>query len=134
VRSVEFHPEAQDEFVSAAQFYEDRTKGLGLDFIRTIQGTYERLLDFSATGARSVAASGAFWSQSFPTAFCIASSLTASTSSRSCTFTVGQATGVHVSETLLPNNRLERSGSTPAAQPGRSTTGEDRGAMDATPD
>jgi toxin ParE1/3/4 len=48
VRSVEFHPEAQDEFVSAAQFYEDR---VGLDFIRTIQRTYERLLDFPATGA-----------------------------------------------------------------------------------
>ncbi len=51
MRSVEFHPEAQDEFVSAAQFYEDRTKGLGLDFIRTIQRTYERLRDFPATGA-----------------------------------------------------------------------------------
>ena len=51
MRSVEFHPEAQDEFVSAAQFYEDRTKWLGLDFIRTIQRTYERLLEFPATGA-----------------------------------------------------------------------------------
>ena len=118
MRSVEFHPEAQDEFVSAAQFYEDRTKGLGLDFIRTIQRTYERLLDFPATGApfgRRFRRVRAFWSQSFPTVFCIASSLTASTSSRSCTFTVGQATGAHVSETLLPNNRFERYGSTPAA-------------------
>jgi hypothetical protein len=30
VRSVEFHPEAQDEFISAAQFYESQTAGLGL--------------------------------------------------------------------------------------------------------
>ena len=34
MRSVEFHPEAQGEFISAAQFYESQTAGLGLDFIR----------------------------------------------------------------------------------------------------
>jgi len=50
VRSVEFHPEARDEFISAAQFYESQTAGLGLDFIRTVQHTYERLLEFPATG------------------------------------------------------------------------------------
>ncbi len=50
MRSVEFHPDAQDEFVSAAQFYESETSGLGLDFIRTIQRTYERLLEFPASG------------------------------------------------------------------------------------
>ena len=33
MRSVEFHPEAQDEFISAAQFYERQTEGLGPDFI-----------------------------------------------------------------------------------------------------
>lgn len=43
MRSVEFHPEAEDEFISAARFYEDQTTGLGLEFIRTVQGTYERL-------------------------------------------------------------------------------------------
>jgi hypothetical protein len=32
VRSVEFHPEAQREFVSAARFYERQTVGLGIDF------------------------------------------------------------------------------------------------------
>ena len=31
VRSVEFHPEAQDEFISAAQLYERQANGLGLD-------------------------------------------------------------------------------------------------------
>jgi toxin ParE1/3/4 len=29
VRSVEFHPEAQDEFISVAQFYESQTKDSG---------------------------------------------------------------------------------------------------------
>lgn len=28
MRSVEFHPEAEDEFISAARFYEDQTTGL----------------------------------------------------------------------------------------------------------
>jgi plasmid stabilization system protein ParE len=51
VRSVEFHPEAQDEFISAAQFYERQAGGLGLDFILTVQHTYERLLDFPGSGS-----------------------------------------------------------------------------------
>lgn len=50
MRSVEFHPEAQDEFISAARFYEDQAAGLGLDFILTVRRTYERLLEFPATG------------------------------------------------------------------------------------
>ena len=50
MRSVEFHPEAEDEFISAARFYESQTEGLGLDFISTVQRTYERLLRFPATG------------------------------------------------------------------------------------
>ena len=50
MRSVEFHPGAQDEFISAAQFYESQTNGLGFDFILTVQRTYEGLLDFPATG------------------------------------------------------------------------------------
>lgn len=32
MRRVEFHPEAQEEFISAAQFYEHQTEGLGLNF------------------------------------------------------------------------------------------------------
>jgi plasmid stabilization system protein ParE len=50
VRSVEFHPGAQDEFIAAAQFYESQTAGLGLDFVFTVQRTYERLLEFPTTG------------------------------------------------------------------------------------
>ena len=51
MRSVEFHPKAQDEFISAAQFYERQTEGLGLDFIMTVVQTYERLLEFPASGS-----------------------------------------------------------------------------------
>ena len=51
MRWVEFHPEAQNEFVSAARFYEDQRRGLGLDFTLTIQRTYERLPESPAAGA-----------------------------------------------------------------------------------
>ena len=51
MRSVEFHSEAQNEFVAAAQFYENRTEGLGLDFTLTVQRAYERLLAHPASGA-----------------------------------------------------------------------------------
>jgi toxin ParE1/3/4 len=51
VRSVEFHPDAQAEFVSAAQFYERQTEGLGLDFIATVQNAYDPLPEFPASGA-----------------------------------------------------------------------------------
>ena len=50
MRSVEFHPEAQDEFILAAQFYESQTEGLGLDFTLAVQRTYERLLEFPVIG------------------------------------------------------------------------------------
>jgi hypothetical protein len=50
VRRIEFHPEAQDEFISAAHFYERQTDGLGLDFITTVQRTYEQLLIKQVTG------------------------------------------------------------------------------------
>jgi toxin ParE1/3/4 len=52
VRSVEFHPDAQGELVAAAQFYERQTEGLGLDFVLTVQRTYERLLEFPVAGPR----------------------------------------------------------------------------------
>jgi toxin ParE1/3/4 len=50
VRSVEFHPEAQDELFSAAHFYEALTPGLGLDFINTVRQTYERLPEAPTSG------------------------------------------------------------------------------------
>ncbi len=51
MRSVEFHSAAQDEFISAAQFSESQTQGLGLEFILTVQRTYERLLESPASGS-----------------------------------------------------------------------------------
>jgi plasmid stabilization system protein ParE len=50
VRSVEFHPEAQDEFISAAQFYERQAEGLGVNFLLAVQHTYERLLEAPDSG------------------------------------------------------------------------------------
>lgn len=50
MRSVEFHLDAQNEFIPAAQFYERQTEGLGLDFIATVQHAYERLPEFPKSG------------------------------------------------------------------------------------
>jgi plasmid stabilization system protein ParE len=36
---IEYHPEAADEFIEAAQFYESREKGLGKRFIRSIESS-----------------------------------------------------------------------------------------------
>ena len=51
MRRVAFHPEALDEFASAARFYEDQRHGLGLDFTRAIQQTYERLRESATVGS-----------------------------------------------------------------------------------
>ena len=51
MRSVEFHPDAQTEFLSAAQFYERQTAGLGRDFVMAVQRAYERLPASPASGA-----------------------------------------------------------------------------------
>jgi len=49
VRS-EFHREAQDEFISAAQYFESQTENLGLDFIAAVERTYQRILEFPNSG------------------------------------------------------------------------------------
>jgi len=51
VRSVEFHPDAQNEFISAAHFYERQMQGLGLDFIETVQRAYGQLPASPTSGA-----------------------------------------------------------------------------------
>ncbi len=61
MRSVEFHPEAQDEFILAAQFYEREAEGLGLDFIATVQHAYERLSEFPASGAMHLHRRPGYW-------------------------------------------------------------------------
>ena len=50
MRSVEFHPEAESEFLSAARYYEDEAENLGLDFVAAVQGTYQRILEYPESG------------------------------------------------------------------------------------
>ena len=46
MRSVEFHPEAEAEFISAAQYFEHHVENLGLDFILAVGRAYERIVEF----------------------------------------------------------------------------------------
>lgn len=48
--SVEFHPEAEAEFVSTARYYEDQAEQLGLEFISSVQGTVRRILEYPESG------------------------------------------------------------------------------------
>ena len=50
MRSVEFHPEAEAELVSAAQYFESHVENLGLDFILAVRRAYERMLEFPDSG------------------------------------------------------------------------------------
>ena len=50
MRSVEFHPEAEAEFVSAAQYLESHVEHLGLDFIVAVRQATERILEFPDSG------------------------------------------------------------------------------------
>ena len=52
MRSVEFHPEAQAELISAARFFEGQTVNLGLKFIRTIQRASQGIPAFPNRGRR----------------------------------------------------------------------------------
>ena len=48
--SVEFHPEADAEFIAAARYYEGRAENLGLDFISAVERSYQRLMTFPESG------------------------------------------------------------------------------------
>jgi plasmid stabilization system protein ParE len=50
VRRIEFHPEAEDEFIFAARYYEGQAENLGLDFISAVEQAYHRLVDFPESG------------------------------------------------------------------------------------
>ncbi len=50
MKSVEFHPEAEAEFIAAARYYEDQTENLGLDFISAVERSYQRLMTFPESG------------------------------------------------------------------------------------
>ena len=52
MRRVEFHPQAQEEFISAARFYEANAPNLGVTFIRSVRHTASTLLEFPERGRR----------------------------------------------------------------------------------
>ena len=52
MRSVEFHPEAESEFLSAARYYEDQAANLGLDFAAAVQLTCSRIVEYPESGRR----------------------------------------------------------------------------------
>jgi len=50
VKSVQFHPEAEAEFIAAAQYYEGQAENLGFDFISAVERSYQRLMTFPESG------------------------------------------------------------------------------------
>ena len=43
---IEFHPEAYEEMLESARFYEERTEGLGGDFLAAVEETTRRIEQF----------------------------------------------------------------------------------------
>jgi toxin ParE1/3/4 len=52
VKRVIFHPEAEAEMVAAAEFYEGRSAGLGIDFIAQVERATRALVIYSRVGHR----------------------------------------------------------------------------------
>ena len=48
--SVDFHPEAEAEFIAAARYYEGKAENLGFDFISAVERSYQRLMTFPESG------------------------------------------------------------------------------------
>lgn len=49
---VEFHPAADAELRGAANFYEDRVRGLGAEFLTEVEGACSRLSEHQALGPK----------------------------------------------------------------------------------
>ena len=47
---IEFHPEAYEEMLASARFYETRAKGLGTDFLAPVEETTRRIKRFPEAG------------------------------------------------------------------------------------
>jgi len=47
---IEFHPEAYDEMLASARFYEERAEGLGTDFLAAAEETTRRIERFPDAG------------------------------------------------------------------------------------
>ena len=45
-----FHPEAYEEMLESARFYERRSEGLGLDFLNAVEETTRRIRRFPKAG------------------------------------------------------------------------------------
>jgi len=50
VKQVEFHPAAEEEFLSAVGFYEGRSPGLGSGFIRAVSRASDAVLELPESG------------------------------------------------------------------------------------
>ena len=44
--TVEFHPEAYEEMIESARYYEERSEGLGGDFLAAVEETTSRIRQF----------------------------------------------------------------------------------------
>jgi len=47
---IEFHPEACQEMLESARFYEERSEGLGADFLAAVEETTRRIEQFPDAG------------------------------------------------------------------------------------
>lgn len=47
---IEFHPEAHEEMLETARFYEERVEGLGTDFLAAVEETTRRIQEFPDAG------------------------------------------------------------------------------------
>jgi hypothetical protein len=45
-----FHPEAHEEMIESARFYEARSEGFGSDFLATVEETTHRIEQFPQAG------------------------------------------------------------------------------------
>jgi hypothetical protein len=93
VKRVEFHPEAQREFVVAARFYETERKGLGVDFIATVERTYEVLRESPGVGRRVGRGYRRVLVPKFPYGILYRVAAGPSTSSQGCISTAAPDTG-----------------------------------------
>lgn len=53
MRNLEFHPEAQAEFIGAARYFEAEAENLGVDFVDFVQRASLRLVEFPESGRRA---------------------------------------------------------------------------------
>ncbi|MGD0226559.1 MAG: type II toxin-antitoxin system RelE/ParE family toxin [Terriglobia bacterium] len=47
---IKFHPEAYEEMLSSARFYEEKAGGLGADFLSAVEETIQRIKQFPQAG------------------------------------------------------------------------------------